>query len=403
MTSNHPTFETREGFSVFEVPGRQLIHHYHKHCPWSADDKWFLAMDFSRGDNKALIRVFDTLTGDSRVVGQSLAWDEHSGADPFFWLGEGNTVFFRESERTSAGGSVYSYAIRSAAPGGISRSFESPVKVADAGHGCLVGSVAPATDTAGAGVARLDPETGAHTMLCSVQDAVAAHPEPGIFDGLYVHTKMEQIHRQMPWVLFKLVGKRGGPADPPLRSALCAVHLETREVRFLGPVVHHPSWHPREPLAIAFADDAEGRRGLATYRMREDGSAEQTFLNIFSETGHPTFDPTGRWIAYDTYVDAGTRVRIHLVPTDGGDPRTVADYPRAAYAPDGSVTGIGGESGGDGGAFFANNYGASAVFRIQAHPVWDHTGRCLAFNSDRDGTTRVWVADLDALHLRQAI
>jgi len=71
---------------------------------------------------------------------------------------------------------------------------------------------------------------------------------------------------------------------------------------------------------------------------------------------------------------------------------------RTAYGEDGRPLDQPAEELIDVGDFFNQN-DRQQLFRIQAHPAWDRTGRYLAFNSDHFGQSQIYVADLAAYGL----
>ena len=141
--------------------------------------------------------------------------------------------------------------------------------------------------------------------------------------------------------------------------------------------------------------DEQYRCRPAFDKLQEDGTVAREFLPYFSNTGHPSVDPTERYVLVDNYDKRPGHITLDVLDLAKGETHQLAQCKRTAFGPDGEPL----RERHQGRArtreeFWRENYIDNAKYRTQAHPVWDHTGRYVAFNSDADGTAQVYIADL---------
>lgn len=374
-------------------------HCYHKFCPWSPDGQRFVLLAFEPAGSVASVEMIDLDTGVTTRLGQTARWDEHTGAMQH-WTDD-DAVVFKDSaviqRRERPGVKI----VEASAP---DRSCFVPVdaSIGDTRGRRWIASVSPrrvSGDRRASGVVLVDPGSGDTELVCSIEHALTRHPRRHDIEHLNLFTKMETYHPNRPLALFNMVNSMRDTTREKTANVfvLC---LESAQVSHVGSIAHHPSWHPTEPWIVSFADDPSGRRRIAIDRIGVDGKVDREYLPYFSLTGHPTFDPTGRYVAVDNYDVVPGHVCVEVFELATRQTHRLARFRRQTYDARGlphttSATAQYQTAR----AFFEQNYGKDRAYRIQAHPSWDRTGRWLAFNSDAEGRSRVYLADLAAYGL----
>ena len=366
------------------------VHHYHLFCPFSPDGSRLLALAYRPGEEIAEVRTFDLATGEGRTLGQTRSWGEHTGAHQRWHDDHGTVIFQADRIRSHTPPDRVFRLVRDAEPD-YADTITTEGSIFDSRPGCFFAVVSrPERDRDGVGL--VDPQTGEVDLLCSVAEAVKMLGDPRDYDGLQLFMKMNVLHPRRPLGFFKLTNAMLDGLERGV-SELFAIDLKSRRVRHVGPMVHHPYWHPSEPWIVSFCDDDQGRRRIAIDRLGDD-RIDREFTPYFNQTGHPTFDPTGRLMAVDNYDRQPGWIHLDVLDMQRGcEVTTLATMRRTVYHRSGLPREDPPESLIDTGNFFAQNY-RELLFRVQAHPAWDRTGRYLAFNSDHTRKAQVYVADL---------
>jgi hypothetical protein len=133
---------------------------------------------------------------------------------------------------------------------------------------------------------------------------------------------------------------------------------------------HHINWTPDgEHLSMNL--NVDGQQGIEIITVKYDGSDLKTVYPVGS--GHPSFHPKGLpFIVTDAYSgeislpDGKTPIRLINIATQ--TEQNIAEI----ILPE------------------IKNF----EFRVDAHPVWDRSGRYVVFNGTDNGTRCVYVADL---------
>jgi Tol biopolymer transport system component len=134
---------------------------------------------------------------------------------------------------------------------------------------------------------------------------------------------------------------------------------------------HHINWTPDgEHLSMNL--NVDGQQGIEIITVKYDGSDLKTVYPVGS--GHPSFHPKGLpFIVTDAYSgeislpDGKTPIRLINIATQ--TEQNIAEI----ILPE------------------IKNF----EFRVDAHPVWDRSGRYVVFNGTDNGTRCVYVADLN--------
>lgn len=390
MTANlPPASEMRPGiYRVTDGPGHQ-IHMYHKHRPWNPAQTHFLYLDYPDLGEPADLCLLDLASGERRVIGTAEHWSHHHAARQM-WLPDGQHVLWKKD--VDGDDSVYAVA----GLDGSYETFTTPLSISGTHRPELwVGWRNDQGDRDRRdewGLMGLDPATREVSLLCSVAEALAAHPEGDRLAELDVIAMQATVHPILPLIKWNLSnGLRDGVEK---HTANCFVyHLDTGATTYLGPFAHHPMWHPTEPWVVCFADDDDGRRRLAFLKLEADGTGTTAYLPHFSTTGHPSVSPDGRLVLVDDYDREDATIAVLTLDVETGASRDIAHYPRTAFG-DRDADSVGNRK-----VFARQNYGPTPIYRTQAHPAWDYTGRYVAFNGDPTGQARVYLADLAELDL----
>ncbi len=391
--------EFGEGIYQLTEGPKAHTHTYHKYCPWNADGSKFIFFEYEKTREEGNLCLMNFPSGETRIIGTSDRWNAHSVAQQF-WLGDQDRIIYHSSE---VGGDVEHKIVDLQ---GKEITFRLPVEVGVSDGELFVGgytfeNVFPndaIVDRDKLGVVSVDPHTGDVSLLCSIQRVLDNHPQKNEIERMHVFTKQYLLHQRLRKLAFNLANSPYFNCGEDERKVghLHALDLETDQLTFVGKIGHHPIWHPTEPWLLSFSDDEEGRRRLTLDKLRDDGAVEREFLEYFSTSGHPSFDPTCRYIVEDNYDKRKGYITLDLFDTEEKKTyqlaqckRTTRGYPSQQMKREEGEAVV---------AFLARgNWGINKKYIVQAHPAWDRTGRFVAFNSDATGESQVYVVDLAEL------
>jgi Tol biopolymer transport system component len=137
---------------------------------------------------------------------------------------------------------------------------------------------------------------------------------------------------------------------------------------------HHPNWTPdgRRILINLKPEDA-----LRFCTANADGSDFKILCPAILGSGHPAFDPTGRFIFTDCYPQEPVAlpdgsVAMRLIDTKRDEEKTVLPL-------------------------YALGRMKPSVLRLDPHPAWSRDGLKSCFNGAPDGRRQVFIADLSML------
>lgn len=225
------------------------------------------------------------------------------------------------------------------------------------------------------GIWATDLPSGDRRLLLSTNDLVAALPDQVEFDGgsYYVfNVKVSPVIDR----LFAIIFTRGAPKQVGWPPQLVTCALDGSDIRLAMPHRlwqrggNHPNWAPDGEHIVMNLTNEQGR--MEFVRLRHDGTDLTVLAPGRRGSGHPSLDPSQRFLLTDTYVYEGFtredgRVPLRLIDIETAD-ETILTW--------------------------VNTMRLNGPRRIDPHPVWTANGKSVVFNCVIDGMRQVAVADL---------
>lgn len=253
------------------------------------------------------------------------------------------------------------------------------------------------TKKAVAGVWESWPTQSKRRLLVSLQTAENTVQDPEFYRGgasTFFHVKFSPNRRRLmlvhrcvfdPEIVAKKPSKAGrnpslltSTADGKnLREAVSRQHWAQGG--------HHPNWHPdSNQLVMNLTPTWLGEPELLRFcQFRPDGSDLRILSHNHIGSGHPSIDPTERFLLSDCYPfepmakDSG-EIPIRLIDLRSDTEESIChiftDLGRNIKIP--------------------RKYGPA---KLDAHPVWRSDGKQVCFNGAPKGTRQVFIADLDGV------
>lgn len=422
--------EARVPLFIASDRGRPSIHRFYDTSPISPSGRFlaYLELPFEdrapNEDDCATVIVVDLRSGQRREIGSTSAWDTQVGAQ-VQWGGSDEQLFYNMRDRTERiraisynlftgreqyfNGPVYMISpdgTRGLCPnllkiGLVQKGYG--VRLADQERYRHVG--APEDD----GLYLLDASTGTYELILSlsrVAKLIEGYIPTSSVGGLYgFHAKWDSSAK---WAMFMVRWLSGRKTGGTTRNFLLALNVEDGELRLVvDPSIwgngHHPNWWPNQlDVIMNLPSRRRSEFELLAYRaisrlarhlrLSRIVSNRLSFVRInvltgersvvaagLAGSGHPSIDPTGRFLVTDAYpsesVASGDgRVPIRLVNLSTGQEICLAKV-------DSKPT----------------HTGSQDELRIDAHPAWSRCGRFLTMNTVIGGVRSVVVADVAGL------
>ncbi len=388
------------------------IHRFHLSSPFSPSGRYLGLTRLPREDRPpvpgeaAEIVVVDLVTGEQKIVAETIGWDTQLGAqvqwgtideelffndlDPNTWMPYGIKMNPLSGAKSKLDGTIYSVS-----PDGkwAASSCLRRIGATQAGYGVVVPpEYAPVNKGAvdDDGVYVTNTLTGESRMVASykriVEEAVpkidVSRYGPGDFYGF--HVKFNASSDRIMLVL-----RYKSENDTKRRPMLITMTREGEDIRVAIPATewadkggNHPNWHPDgEHVMMNLDIDGEGWMYV---QAKYDGSDLRKFTTVPANHGHPSIHPGGRYMIADVYPREADAFGDGSVPLHFTD---LEKHERQTLLRMDSVT-----------RFFDDDMNTAKEMRVDLHPAWDRSNYTrVAINGVLDGTRRVFVVDLSKL------
>ena len=359
---------------------------YYAICPWDATGRYLICMESDFGDRKvtpedtAGICLIDTQSGESRRIAETSAWNFQQGA-LVHWLGDCPEIVYNNlvdgqlkavvqnvhtGSRRVLPRPITSVALdgswaacinfgrlNTTRPGYGYPGVEDPY--ADEPH--------PKED----GLWRMDMDTGACTLIASLDDVYRVSPVP------------EQYAHKPMWMNLIIVSRDGGHAaflsryygDKGWYTSLFTVAKDGSDLRCVIPYAwggSHFDWADGERVIITTR--LHGKQG--GHVMFTNGKDDRRLLapEVLKRDGHCHVSPDGRWMVTDSYPVGEERMQhFYLLDMNTEEVALIGKF----HEPE--------------------RY--KGDWRCDLHPRWGRASRQICIDSTHDGTRQVYVVELD--------
>ncbi|MCK5574599.1 MAG: hypothetical protein KAI28_02240 [Sphingomonadales bacterium] len=399
----------------------RCIHRFHLSSPFSPSGRYLGLTRLPREDvppqagDVAEIVVVDLVTGEQKIVAETIGWDTQLGAqvqwgasdeelyfndvDPDTWVPFGVKMDHLSGAKQKLDGTIYDVS-----PDGkwaVSTSLRR-IGATQAGYGVIVPKENVPVNKGlvdDDGVFVTNTETGEVEMIASYKQIVdEALPKidvsrygPGDFYGFHVkwNSKSERIMLVLRYMPYN---------DKQRKPMLITMTRTGDDIRVAIPATewadkggNHPDWHPDGEHVIMNLDIDqlyEDKESWMYVQAKYDGTGLKKFTTVPANHGHPSIHPGGRYMISDVYpreADAfgdGT-VPLHFVDLEKNQRQTLVRIDAVSkYFDEDMNTGK----------------NTAKEMRVDLHPAWDSSGYTrVAINGVVNGTRRVFVADLSAV------
>lgn len=404
--------ETLGPTHIVTPPGGYFVNTYYDVDPWSPSGRYLALTELPYQDavtvlgDRAWVVVVDLARRRYRRVAATRMWGYQMGAilhwgagdDELFahdvapdGRGVGVRIDLRRDRVTPLAGPLYD--VDPAGRTGIGPNLErlnhtqyaygTPTVRADPS---AFPALAPGADPE-EGVWETDLDTGARRLLIplpALAEAGGAHARLRGCGYTVFHVKYSPDKRHI-LVVLRCSRPRGEGPSPRNPQLLVARRDGTalREVLSLerwSRGGHHPTWRPDGEGIVMNLTDPRGDETLRFCSLDRRGAGFAVLSDAFVGSGHPSLDPTGRWLLADAYpsepmANAAGEVPIRLLDLAAGREHCVArvftDVGRAL----------------PGSRFWGPP-------KLDAHPAWNATYDRVCFNGAPTGERAVLLTDL---------
>lgn len=412
---------------LISEPDRPSIHRFYDTSPISPSGRYlaYTALPFDdkppSASDQATVVIADLQTGDRHNIAATTAWDTQVGAH-VQWGATDKELFFNVRNEQGIPLAVHFdvhtnqsrllegpiYMISQDGTTGLSPNLEK-IGLVQLGYGLRVSDLesyrhvgAPDDD----GVFTIDIGTGQSKLLLSlkvIHEKIQAHLKDSESGGLYgFHVKW---HPDSEWALIMVRWLSSHRTGGTTRNFLLAYRPRLNDLRLvLGADDwgngHHPNWWSTE-LKVIMNLPARPRRKIETLIYRILSRAAKPFglsrsipngLRFTSidaltgerrivapklnGSGHPSIDPSGRFIVTDAYPGEPVaypdgRVPIRLINIATGHETHLMKLDCKPTVP-----------------------GNQNEWRIDPHPAWSRCGRYVTMNASINGVRSIVVADV---------
>lgn len=217
------------------------------------------------------------------------------------------------------------------------------------------------------GLGLLDVASGDHRIVVSFADLAGRQPgqlaygrTKAWFNHVYFNPSATRLAFLCRWAR---------PGESSWLTQMWTVGLDGADlVRCLdGPLISHFDWKDDDTL-LAWAGVAGAE---AMYEVDQAGRAAPVakFADAIDRDGHISYSPDRRWVACDTYPDAGGNRELFIAECASGKRASLGSY----HSPTPSRHEI----------------------RCDLHPSWSDDGRRIAFDGMHEGTRQRYVVEVE--------
>jgi len=232
------------------------------------------------------------------------------------------------------------------------------------------------------GVWRTDLETGESTLLYSIVDVASQVPElmpkpDGTF--YFWHSKFNRQGTRIMQVLRCIFPGFDGGSD---RNAMVfTLNADGSDVQFTQhnpvwgyPLGGHPNWHPDGIHVIRnMKPDGDTTR---VCQFKYDGSDFRVLSETFKGVGHPSIEPTGRYVITDKRVnhkDGSATTDLLLLDVHTDQVESICRVPTVNIS---------------------NMKGAIKALRVDGHPCWSRDYKKVTLQGTYKGKRGLYIVDM---------
>ena len=379
--------------SAFEITAREgFFFGFHDHTPFSADNRKILAHRYNiplrmpKPGEEVEIGFFD---GDNfnefHPIAYSRAWSWHLGSK-LQWRGSSDQVVFNDHVNGKNISRVMDIATgeESQMPGpvgsvsldgrwAVGYSF-SRVENCMPGYGYPYQVDDPEENSSmpeGHGIHRIDLDSGERQDLFSISDIARIEPTANMKEArhFFSHAVFSPDSRR---IIFLHRWIQGGIYKRHSRMVSSDINGENLYIFPTSGMVSHIGWRDPEHVIAYCSIPGQGDQYIL-FRDQVPDDLRVIGPGFFNSDGHPSFDPTGRWIVTDTYPDRSRVQSLLIFDTRDEKGYNIAKLPTP-------------------GKFQSGN--PFEHWSCDLHPRWDRKGRYICFDSTYTGTRSLCTLDL---------
>ena len=363
--------------------GEECFYGYFGLQPWGGDGRRLLFHRW-RGRHPRLIAVCfrNFATGETRTLGESMAWNFQQGSLAQWIVREGvECAIFN----AVVDGSL---ACRIVAPDGTERSHPWPIQALhpggdealslnyrrlarirpEYGYDVDVGNFSPDQAPERDGLWRVDLRSGTAALAVTLAELAALAPRGEMIGAEH---KVNHAVYSPAGTRFVFMHRWLGPRGK--FSRLYVANADGSDLRLLldHRMVSHYAWRDERQLLVWARAPEQGDR---YYLLDVESAARKACcpgtLDRFGD-GHPSYSPDGRWLVTDSYPDRGRMRRLLLCRPEAG----VVVEAGAFHAP----------------------WRYDNEVRCDLHPRWNRDGTRVSIDSAHEGVRWTYIVDVSRL------
>ena len=230
------------------------------------------------------------------------------------------------------------------------------------------------------GIWKTNLKTNTKELIVSLYDAAAVLPEqPPVDDFTYYfwHSKYNKQGTRIYQVLRCIMNgnqKQRNPVNITFKPDGSEIYYTTPDYPVWGSGGGHPNWHPNGEYLVRHLD-IEGTERFVMFKY--DGSEFIVLSDKIEATGHPSIEPSSRYIITDNRFNEGNNVFIYLrlIDLKAEKEEVVCTLPTIRW----------------------QDLGNDNVFRLDGHPVWSRDYKKVSLQATHNGKRQLFVVDLSKL------